>query len=330
MNADWGRLHRFAMQFLPAGFAGLGLKKSRHFNKTLLRNVKKEMEMKSFISHKTTVILLLLVFSLATLGYAQENQPHQGKSAEEVAHELANPNTSLGFLANILDYTTYDGDLPDSDDQDSWRYSFQPSFPYPIGEGMNFFLRPLIPVIIDQPVYTSNGFDSKGVDLGNIGFDAAIGKSFPSGMQLIGGVTGTLPTATDSDLNIKQYLLGPELFVGRKFDWGFLGVLVSHQWDVTGWDDSTTSITGGQYFYTVNLKNAWQIQAQPTWSYNHEADDDNKWTFPLGIGVSKTTIAGKTPWKFSLQYWYYAESPDAFGPKHQIRFQVAPVVPLPW
>ena len=290
--------------------------------------------MKSFITYKTTVIFLLLFFSLTTLSNAQEKEPakdpHQSKSAEEIARELANPNTSLGFLAFQLDYLKYDGDLPDADEQDAWRFNFQPSFPYPIFGGMNFFLRPLIPVILDQPVFEDGGFKSKGVELGNIGFDAAIGKSFPSGLQLIGGIAGTLPTATDNALSTKQLLLGPEFFVGWKFHWGFLGALVNHQWDVTGWSDSKTSITGGQYFYTINLKNAWQIQAQPTWSYNHEAASGNKWSFPLGIGVSKTIIAGKTPWKFSLQYWNYIESPDAFGPEQQVRFQVAPVVPLPW
>lgn len=289
--------------------------------------------MKLFMKKNATIVLLVF-FSLVTLGHAQEKETapggHQGKSAEEVAHELANPNTALGFLAFQLDYINYDGDLPDADDQDAWRFTFQPSLPYPLGGGLNFFMRPLIPVIIDQPVFQEGGFDSKGVDLGNIGFDAAIGKSFPSGMQLIGGLAATLPTATDSSLNTKQLLLGPEAFFGWKFDWGFLGALVNHQWDATGWDDSTTSITGGQYFYTINLKDAWQIQAQPTWSYNHEADSDNALTFPLGIGVSKTTMVGKTPLKFSLQYWYYVESPDAFGPKHQVRLQIAPVVPLPW
>jgi hypothetical protein len=268
------------------------------------------------------------------MGNAQEKetrkQSHHGKSAEEVAQELANPNTSLGFMAFQLDYFNYDGDLPDADGQDGWRLNFQPSLPYPIGKGFNFFLRPFIPIILDQPVFEDGGFESKGVDLGNIGLDAAIGKSFPSGYQLIGGIAATLPTASDNALSTKQLLLGPELFVGRKFNWGFLGVLVDHQWDVTGWDDSRTSITGGQYFYTINLKDAWQIQAQPTWSYNHEATSGNKWTFPLGIGVAKTAIIGKTPWKFSLQYFYYVATPDAFGPQHQVRFQVAPVVPLPW
>ena len=86
--------------------------------------------MKNSISVKLGSLFLGLVVAfvicLASPTWAEE------KSASEIANELANPNTSIGFLANILDYTTYDGDLPDSDDQDSWRYSFQPSIPYPI------------------------------------------------------------------------------------------------------------------------------------------------------------------------------------------------------
>jgi hypothetical protein len=291
--------------------------------------------MKPFITKKA-IIVLLFVFSLAAPGNAQEKETdketNNSRSAQDVANELANPNTSLGFLLSQLDYINFDGDLPDANDQDAWRYSFQPSIPYPLGKGVNFFLRPLFPVILDQPVFEveKGDFESKGVDLGNISFDAAIGKDFPSGLQLIGGLAGTLPTATDSDLSTKQYLLGPEAFIGWQFKWGFLGALVSHQWNVTGWDNSATSITAGQYFFTINLGNAWQIQGQPTWSYNHEADSDDKLTLPLGIGVAKTTIIGKTPWKFRVQYWNYIESPDTFGPEHQIRFEIAPVVPLPW
>jgi hypothetical protein len=251
------------------------------------------------------------------------------QSASEVANELANPNSSLGFLAFPIDYIGYDGNLPHADDQHAWKMSFQPSFPYPIAKDTNFFLRPLIPVFLDQPVPTSTGFDSKGAAIGDISFDAAIGKGFANGVQLIGGITGTLPTATNDDLGLNQFLFGPELFVGRKVNWGFYGVLVTHQWDTAG-KQFDTSITAGQYFYTINLKNAWQIQAQPTWSYNHEAPSGERLSLPIGTGVSKTVLLGKTPWKFSLQYWYFVESPDAFGPKHQIRFQIAPVVPLPW
>jgi len=276
-----------------------------------------------------TVLPLLILVGIDVQQSGAE-EAHKAKSAEEVAHELANPNTSLGFLAFQFDYINYDGDLPGASDQNAWKLSFQPSIPYPIAEGTNFFLRPLFPIILDQPVFQNGGFEDEGLNLGDISFDAAVGKTFSNGLVLIGGMAATLPTATEDALSINQYLLGPEFFVGRKFKWGFLGVLVNHQWDIAGEDSYSTSITGGQYFYTINLKNAWQIQAQPTWSYNHEAESGSKWTFPLGIGVSKTIVVGKTPLKFSLQYWNYIEAPDEFGPKHQIRFQIAPVVPLPW
>ena len=106
--------------------------------------------------------------------------------------------------------------------------------------------------------------DGSGLQLGDISFDAAIGKTFDSRRVLFAGVIGTLPTATDERVDLNQYLLGPEFFIGRGAKWVFVGVL------------------------------------------------------------------GKTPWKFNLQYWYYLESPEIFGPKHQVRFQITPVIPLPW
>jgi hypothetical protein len=125
-------------------------------------------------------------------------------------------------------------------------------------------------------------------------------------------------------------LLGPEVAIGKVAKWGVLGLLVSHQWDVAGEDSFSTSITGGQYFYTFNLSHGWQISSSPTFSYNHEAQSGEEWTFPLGVGVSKTTILKGRPWKFGLQYWNYIEQPDPFGPDWQVRFTVTRVVSLPW
>jgi hypothetical protein len=143
-------------------------------------------------------------------------------------------------------------------------------------------------------------------------------------------VAGSIPTATDDALGVDQWLLGPEVLLAVMRPWGVLGVIASHQWDVAGNDDFETSVTGGQYFYSFNIKNGWVFGAGPTFSYNHNATSRNKWTLPLGVGASKTTIINGRPWRFGLQYWYYVESPDNFGPKHMLRLQVAPVVKLPW
>ena len=72
------------------------------------------------------------------------------------------------------------------------------------------------------------------------------------------------------------------------------------------------------------------ISAGPNWSYNHKAESGDAWTLPLGVGLAKTSVLGGRPWKMSLQYWNFIKSPEAFGPEHQIRFVVGPVVKLPW
>ena len=278
------------------------------------------------------VALIILYSVMYGTVHAQDSgkSGQQEESAAEIAAELANPNTVLGTLNFNLDYVRYEGDLPDAEDQESVRLTFQPVLPYPIDKGLNFFARPAIPLIIKQDLPKAGGYEDYGVDLGDIGFDAAIGKSFSNGLVLIGGLVGTLPTATDDALGKDQWMLGPEAFVGWVGKRGVLGVLVTHQWDVAGEDDFDTNLTGGQYFYTINLKEGWQIRSAPNFAYDHEAPSGQRWTFPLGIGVNKTWILNGTPCKFGLEYWHYVEQPDAFGPDWQVRLTVTPVVPLPW
>ncbi|WP_373031066.1 hypothetical protein [Sulfurovum sp.] len=279
--------------------------------------------------HKKSIRLGLIAIAIQ-LCTAQIAAEETKRSASEIAAELANPNTVLGTMNFNFDYISYGGDLPGAGDQSAFRMTFQPSLPYPLENGLNFFLRPAIPLIFTQDVPTLNGYENHGVDLGDISFDSGVGKTFSNGFVLVGGIVGTLPTASNDALGLDQWLLGPEALVAVVKEWGAIGLLLTHQWDVAGEDDYSTNITGGQYFYVFNFDDGWQFRASPTFSYNHEAVSGQRWTFPVGAGVSKTTIIGKTPWKFGIEYWNYVERPDAFGQDWQIRFTIAPVVPLPW
>lgn len=255
-------------------------------------------------------------------------------TAEEIAAELANPNTFLGTLNTNFDYKTFNGNTPGAGDQDSLVIGFQPSLPYPLAEGKNFFVRPLVPIIVKQPVNAAaGGFEDAEFELGDIVFDAAYGQSFKTEVGanvVLAGVAGSIPTATDDRVGSDQWTLGPELgaFIVRK--WGVLGIIGSHQWDVAGEDSFDTSLSSGQYLYVFSAGGGWQVIGTPTWSYNHEAPSGDALILPVGIGVAKTAIIGGRPWKFSVQYWNYVKAPDAFGPEHQIRFTVGPVVDLPW
>ena len=291
------------------------------------------------MKHLSLILFLFLTLCLK----AQEEE--KAASTDELAKELANPNATLGTMAFPIDFIMYNGELPDANKQFSTSINFQPSLPISLTQGVNLFVRPFIPVILTQPFYGDNGFEQKGINLGNISADVAVGKTWPSKTITIVGAFAGFPTATDKALRTKEVTLGPEIMVAQLFSWGALGVMVNHAWGVSGNTDDEVdpdefsimeniprhaSITAGQYFYVVNLKNAWQITGQPTWAYNHRADKGGRFTFPIGTGVNKVTKFGKLPIKLTMQYWYYVAAPDAFGPQHQIRLQIAPVVPLPW
>ena len=298
---------------------------------------------------KTTVLICLCL--VAFVANAQESNQTQKdeKSESEIAAELANPNTTLGSMNFNFDYINYQGDLPDAGSQNSFSMSFQPNLPIPLSKTMNLFVRPNIPLYFTQPTFGANGFENQGVSLGNISADVAVGKTFPSKTIGVIGVFGSFRTATNDALRSNYTLLGPEIAVGQIFKWGVLGLMINHAWSVNKLDadinsytiladdmwaaaagSESASITSGQYFYVINLKNGWQIAGSPTYAYNHKAAKGNKLTLPIGGGANKVMFFGKMPIKFNLQYWYYVASPDAFGPQHQIRLTISPVVPLPW
>lgn len=217
---------------------------------------------------------LLAVASCAL--QASEEPSAYGPNNAELAKALADPNTTLGTLNFNVDYVSYKRDLPGASSQNAWRVGFQPVLPYALNDTTNLFVRPNIPVLIDQPIPLVGGADVS-----------------PSG----NGQGGDFENS------------GTDL----------------------GDDSFDTSVTGGQYFYTYNLSNGWQIQGSPTYSYNHEAPSgQEKWTLPVGAGLTKTMRIGKNPWRIGLQYWHFVKQSDVFGPDFQFRPSFGPVVPLPW
>ena len=49
-------------------------------------------------------------------------------------------------------------------------------------------------------------------------------------------------------------------------------------------------------------------------------------TLPLNVNFTKTVTLGGRPWKFGLEFNYYIEQPDAFGPEFLVEFKITPVV----
>jgi hypothetical protein len=269
------------------------------------------------------VLLIGVVFSIPLNA--------QQQSADDLARELSNPTSALASMNANFEFRTFQGDLPGADEQSAWNFLFQPVIPFPQSNGYNILFRPAIPVFFNQPVFDpANSTFSPKAALGDIGFDLAYGTTSQAGLLYLFGMVGTLPTATDDALGPDQLRLGPEIAIGLVKKWGVIGGLLSHQWDVAGSNDVDTNLTSVQYFYAFGLGGGWQFAAGPSVSFDHEASSGNRWTVPIGLGIGKTTQAGSTPLKMSVQVWKYVAQPDSFGPDWQLRITISPVLKLPW
>ena len=245
-------------------------------------------------------------------------------SADQLAKELANPNAPVMALRNLLDITTYRGSAPGAE-RWSFTYTFQASLPFAFEAG-NLIFRPTVPVLFGQPFVDGNGSVDQAVAFGNIGLDSAFGKTFDNGLLLIGGLNVVFPTSSRSELRA-DWTLGPELAVGYVGNRGLLGALTGFVWNLPATDRGQAVV--GQYFYALSIAKGWQFAAQPTWNYQRAT---NQLTFPIGLGVQKVAVVGKRKqlMQFGAQIWAYAAQSDVLGPIWQLRFSVAPIVPVPW
>jgi len=67
-------------------------------------------------------------------------------SADELAAELSNPNSSVASLTLKNQFRWYQGNLPDADKQSNYTMLFQPALPFVLDNGDKILFRPAIPV----------------------------------------------------------------------------------------------------------------------------------------------------------------------------------------
>jgi hypothetical protein len=249
---------------------------------------------------------------------AQEKQP----SSEEIAKELANPNTPLASLNFKFQYRTFEGDLPDADDQSGTTVLFQPSLPFPRENGDLILFRPAIPLVVDQPTLTDSGFEDES-GIGDIVFDLAYAPKNDQGLLIAYGIVASLPTATEDRLSSDRYTLGPEFLIGKITKNYVIGAFPNHQWDIGGSGDQDISLTTVQLFGTILPGGGWNYGTSPIMTYDWESEQA---TIPLNFNIGKTVILDSQPWKLSFEINYYVEQADEFGPEWMLGFNVTPVV----
>jgi hypothetical protein len=264
--------------------------------------------------------ILLLTLSLLSVNATAE------QSADEIAKELANPNTALASLTFKNIFTQYEGGLPGANSETGFTTLFQPSLPFPLPNGDKIVWRPAVPLVSDMPVFdpVSSDFGSES-GMGDIGFDLIYTKTSATGVLTGVGLIASLPTATEDALGRDKWTLGPELFLGKVTQSSVVGTLINHQWDIAGSDDivEDISLTTINMFVAYLPGGGWNLGSYPIVSYDWEAE---QWTVPLSFAVGKTVVWSGRPWKLQAEVNYFLEQGESFGPDWSISLNITPVV----
>jgi hypothetical protein len=248
---------------------------------------------------------------------------------DALAAKLSNPSAPILSFRTFLDTTTYRGEAAPG--IATWGFSMetQPAFPVFVGPAALIF-RPTIILEFGQPYVDSGGNVRKFNGIGNWQLDTLYGKTLKNGLMVMGGVSTQFPSATKKEVR-QDWGFGPEALLGYAKGNVVFGMLASYTWQFP--QESSLNLkkqtVSGQYFYGINLGNAWQLSACPTWEYDR---DTKQFTFPLGLGIMKMVVFPKRqkPMQVGVSLWNYVAQDDTLGPTWTLRVTFVPVASIPW
>jgi hypothetical protein len=281
------------------------------------------------IKRTVIVIFILLTVHATTDVFAQQDDLSK-MTLDQISRKLENPLSRLWSLTFQENYIISTGSLVDGS-ATSNNFFFQPFLPFPVGNENMLVIRPVFPLVTQPVINLSTGeVTSHITGFGDIQLFTAFGPDKKAGNIWGVGATFVFPTATDKILGQGKFQAGPAVmyFILGKI-WTF-GTLAQHWWSITG-DENRQDVnkTDIQYIARRQIPGGWSIGMGPTISINWEAEEGNKVTFPIGLGITKTIRLGGTPIKMRIEPQYSIIKPDDYGTEWNIRFQFTPVITSP-
>jgi hypothetical protein len=130
------------------------------------------------------------------------------------------------------------------------------------------------------------------------------------------------PTATDELLGTEKWSAGADfvVFLSDKRLHITTGFLILNLWSFAG-DEDRANVNAMTFepFLNYNLPKGCYLVTSPIITANWEADEDNRWTVPVGGGFGCIFKIGHQPINANLQAYYNAVTPDDVGANWQLR-----------
>ncbi len=305
-------------------------------------------------------LLVAAAFLIAAPVAAQDDVPEM--DLEAIAAALDNPLGNLWLIFMQNDMMRFRGDPVDGS---QWvnTFTIQPILPVPLTKNWNLVTRPIIPLITAPRVDVAadlfgdcppncnsapppddlglfNLDSSRKTRWGDIMLWSMLTPSEPrevmGGKKFVWGAGPTFrfPTATTDQFGSERYSVGPSslfmLLPERGGRWT-LGLFNQHHlWSFGGNSDRDrvkTSQLQYIWWYKLPVEGEWSVGAAPMIDVNWEAENDDKWSIPIGLGASTTFFLGQMPVRFGAEFNWFVKSPDNYGKKWLIKFYFVPVIP---
>jgi hypothetical protein len=280
-------------------------------------------------------ISALLVVGAAHTSHAQQTETdstrdaRHEKEAANLAKESQNPVANMVSLP--LQYNYYaNGGLGTASQM---VLNVQPVLPLPIGKNWLVVSRTIVPFVsIPLPdVGGGNGISQLARPqfggTADIQEQAYFTSMKPSKWTWAVGPVMSFPTATNRLARTGQWGLGPTA-VGLTMPGPWvIGLLANNVWRIGGdANGHTLNTLTLQPFINYNLAHAWAISTAPLITSDWTAAEGERWTVPIGLGVSKIAHIVEQPFNLQLQYYHNVERPRLSG-SNQLRLTVAALWP---
>jgi hypothetical protein len=257
---------------------------------------------------KHSLILVLFTIFLTSLTIAQENKEDLTKAAQNpIANMISIP---------FLNSTNFG--LGPNGDRTGNLLNIQPVIPFFEGR----LITRTIFAIPTNPDYTESSGSKTGFgDILLSAFYAPESKGLTWGI----GPAISFPTGGDN-FGSGKWAAGPSLVALAMPGKWVVGGVINNVWSFAGDENrSDVNFLTFQPFINYNFPDFYLTFA-PIITANWQADSDNQWTVPLGIGAGKLIKLGKLPVNLNVSYFNNVVKPE-YAADWQLRILAAVLLP---
>lgn len=269
--------------------------------------------------YRTACAVAALALAWAAPAVAQTQTPAAPPvDAAALGKEQQNPISSMATIPWQMNFNSGGG----LEDGTFFLLNLQPVMPFKVSSRWNMIVRTIVP-IVSVPGPETTSYSGIGDIQEQVYLTPSKGGKVTWGL----GPVASMPTATAAPLRTGSWAAGPTFVALTMPGPWVIGAVVNNVWTFS---DAGSSTKVNQFllqpFINFNFGKGWAISTVPVITANWDAEKGQKWTVPIGAGISRTVVFSGRPMTLAFHYYHNVVHPDTAA-ADQVRFMVVMLFP---